>query len=376
MRPLKKHSIWGCCRFRITFFTLSKKQIMNRLTLVILLFFYSVLSLSQSIKGTVYDVNYKNPIYGASVYFDGSTIGVITDESGRFEIETPLISHATLIISFIGYRTIKLENQFEEKELKIAMVEEAFQIPEFVGISDPFSRRQKLSVFKKEFLGDSRAGNSCEIINEDLIELYFNTYDNTLTAFATEPLIIKNTYLGYEVSFEIKEFKIYFKKNNLDRLDNIIRTAIVGQAFFKEISDTPFEYMERRDKTYFGSVMHFMRTIWSGEWKEQRLKLRYLNNRRMPPKDLIQENTANDTNPNFKTITFKRLGFNIYFKKKYFNYRSKVSIDTTSYSVLLDKFGKYKPYNTIEFGGHMAEERIGNLLPINFQPYKSISTYY
>ncbi len=41
----------------------------------------SILSFSQSIKGKVLDEN-KQPLVGANVYFDGTTIATITDEKG------------------------------------------------------------------------------------------------------------------------------------------------------------------------------------------------------------------------------------------------------------------------------------------------------
>ena len=56
-----------------------------------------------STKGKILDTT-NNPIIGANIYWENSTIGVISNENGVFEIKN-LSNNKTLIVSYIGYKS-------------------------------------------------------------------------------------------------------------------------------------------------------------------------------------------------------------------------------------------------------------------------------
>jgi len=56
-----------------------------------------------STKGKILDTT-NNPIIGANIYWENSTIGVISNENGLFEIKN-LSNNKTLIVSYIGYKS-------------------------------------------------------------------------------------------------------------------------------------------------------------------------------------------------------------------------------------------------------------------------------
>lgn len=60
------------------------------------------------ITGTVTDMSTGEPIVGANVTVEGTTLGVITDLDGKFVIEVPN-QQSVLVFSFIGYLTEKVE---------------------------------------------------------------------------------------------------------------------------------------------------------------------------------------------------------------------------------------------------------------------------
>jgi outer membrane receptor for ferrienterochelin and colicin len=73
-----------------------------------LLLFFSVVSYAQeSIKGTVKDEN-NQPLLGANVFWQNTSIGTTTDENGQFTLKK---SEETtfLVISYIGFETKKIE---------------------------------------------------------------------------------------------------------------------------------------------------------------------------------------------------------------------------------------------------------------------------
>lgn len=61
---------------------------------------------AQTIKGKVVEINIEKkeiPLFGANVYWKGTTAGTTTDQDGNFEI-APIEFPASLMISFVGYK--------------------------------------------------------------------------------------------------------------------------------------------------------------------------------------------------------------------------------------------------------------------------------
>lgn len=76
--------------------------------------FFSVLTLSaqKTISGTIKDLSTNEPLIGATVIVEGTTIGTATDIDGKYSISVP--NNATrLLINYVGYSngTIELGNQ-------------------------------------------------------------------------------------------------------------------------------------------------------------------------------------------------------------------------------------------------------------------------
>ena len=68
---------------------------------------FMTLSVSaQMIKGTVTDGDYGDPLIGASVLIQGSTVGTITDIDGNFSLDKPAGAGNMLEISYLGYETM------------------------------------------------------------------------------------------------------------------------------------------------------------------------------------------------------------------------------------------------------------------------------
>jgi hypothetical protein len=303
------------------------------------------------------------PVVAASVYFDGTSFGVISDEEGKFSIRLSDDFQSPLIISHIGYHLKQIENPWAKtKELRIALVEKAQAIPEVTLTSDPFSRRQKLRVFRKEFLGEDWTAKNCKILNEELVKLYFNTQDSTLAAHANAPLVIENRHLGYLIKFDLIEFQIRFRSKSLDRLGNIKYTSFAGHTQFVDISNDKKRYLRRRAKAYLGSPMHFMRTLWYGDWVNQRFTL-FDGVRQVEPGELF---VSEGDSSSFKEIRFRTDKFRVYYRRGQL-YHSIISINGENRRFRIDKYGVYRPFRNLVIGGDMAEIRMGETLPLNYK---------
>lgn len=76
------------------------------LFLVLMVFFVSAFAQVQ-MRGKVVDKSTKEPLPGATIVADGTTVGTITNENGEFQIAVPQ-STRTVTVSFIGYESVKV----------------------------------------------------------------------------------------------------------------------------------------------------------------------------------------------------------------------------------------------------------------------------
>ncbi len=94
----------------------------------------------KKIRGIVTDKK-KAPLPGVTVLIKGTTIGVSTDQNGRFEIVQPKDSNVTLIVSFIGMKTQTIV--YKGKELNIVMEEDSQEMEEVVVTGYQVINRRK-----------------------------------------------------------------------------------------------------------------------------------------------------------------------------------------------------------------------------------------
>jgi len=116
--------------------------------------------------GTVTDATTNEPIVGAIVAIDGTTIGVLTDVNGRFTINLPK-SNAVIKVTFMGYlpETIALKGQ---TKIDIKLTSDVKRLDEVVVVGYGTVRKKDLtgtvSSIKTADLVKSPAGNVMEAV--------------------------------------------------------------------------------------------------------------------------------------------------------------------------------------------------------------------
>lgn len=104
-----------------------------------------------SITGTVTDEKTKEPIIGASVLVQGTSIGIAADMDGRFTLKNVPAGTHNLVVTFITYTTKTVEGVVvtagQQTEINIGLAEEASQLEEVV-IATTRSRDTDISVVK------------------------------------------------------------------------------------------------------------------------------------------------------------------------------------------------------------------------------------
>jgi hypothetical protein len=82
----------------------------------ILFFLFQIPALAQTttIKSRVLDKTTKEPLLGANVIIDGTSLGAATDLDGRFIIRSVPLGKQKLVISYIGYNPITVDLDIKE----------------------------------------------------------------------------------------------------------------------------------------------------------------------------------------------------------------------------------------------------------------------
>lgn len=111
------------------------------LFLSVLLFCCSIANAqNKTITGTVTAKEDKQPIPGASIKVEGTSIGTVTSGNGKFSIQVP--ANSTLLISFIGYTAQKVAVG-AQNDYQIVLVEDSKSLEEVVVTSFGIQRDKK-----------------------------------------------------------------------------------------------------------------------------------------------------------------------------------------------------------------------------------------
>lgn len=97
------------------------------------------------VTGVVVDADTEEPIIGASVLVKGTTIGTITDIDGKYEINNIPAGSKSLMISFVGMRTVEVPITTSAPQ-KIVMRPDAQVIDEVVVVAYGTAKKSSLPV--------------------------------------------------------------------------------------------------------------------------------------------------------------------------------------------------------------------------------------
>ncbi len=319
---------------------------------------------AQQIEGRVTDQN-GEPLTGASVYIDGTTQGDVTDLSGQFTFDFKPRLNAILVVSFVGYKKVYVNNPQVEQPYLFKLEEDVSVMGEVVVYSIPFNRKQMMKAFKAQFIGSKALQRKCAILNESDIKFRYNPQTLTFTAQTEKPIELRNEYLGYKVKYDLISFEIKYRNFSLNN-EEIKFSVFSGTTQFDTlVGNNKIE--KRRLKAYENSTMSFFRALKNDKLKENGYQLYFKRFPVAPSRIMRFENVDNIT----KVKVEKQInglnpkGFvaklDILYKK---NKRSSVTFFTTNF--FIDQYGMYSNFNEILFSGEIATKKMALILPADY----------
>lgn len=342
---------------------------MNKIFLLLL---FPVFVFAQNIKGKVTNSN-NEPIAGASVYLDGTTIGTSSDSNGIFEISAKNKYNTLLIVRFLGYEDIIVSNPYEKDFYTFILVPKTNEIETVLVVKDGFTRKQKLQLFREQFLGTTKYGKACKIVNEDAIDFNYDLDTFLFTATSSEPIKVENPELGYKIEFDLQNFYVKFSFKTI-KSSLVVESMYLGTAKYTDVSSDE-KIIKNRNDVFLGSSMHLFKSIVDNSWSSKSFVL-YEDRFSVNANDYFKVKKSNDLyeitvsptiKPELSIGGLKRDGFFADFGLLYNKKRqSRVVFKTNTFFV--DNFGNTSHRDQIVFGGDIGQQKVGNTLPLNFEP--------
>lgn len=329
----------------------------------IIAFILPLFCFSQTFTGRVLDRLTQQPIETVSVYFDNTIIGTTTNDKGEFSISYTDAVQSTLVISYLGYNKVLISDFRSKNNVVIELVEADNALDEvYLEYDDGLTRRQKLRLFRKEFLGNSKFGKSCKILNEDDLILKYDKRKKDLYASCKVPLKVLNKSLQYEISYDLIDFEVNFKYANLKTREFTVNSVVYfGTSFYKELENfKKNKSIKNREQAYSGSVQHFMRSLYNKNLKDEGYLVFYDG---FVVNEWSYFTVEAAENTDFKKVSLKENVSILYDK----DFQSELQLEIDEF--FIDTYGNYAPIIGVYFSGVMGNQRVGDTLPLDYGLY-------
>ncbi|HUS00713.1 MAG TPA: hypothetical protein VMY77_03255, partial [Chitinophagaceae bacterium] len=201
-----------------------------------------------------------------------------------------------------------------------------------------------------------------------------------LKVLASEPLLVENFALGYNIKFAIDSFTYEYDNNT---------AQFIGYPLFEEMlgtADKGVVWQQNRSKAYKGSLLHFMRSLYNktlaGEGFEVQFLVKNNNEEKIIPLknpylalNYLRDDSTNSVEfrpnqPEMAVIYTKGKPEQAYLSfdpkaKKDFQV-STVSV-TRGESIVIEENGYFFEQTDIVTNGYWGFEKVGDMLPYDYK---------
>ncbi|QES88259.1 carboxypeptidase-like regulatory domain-containing protein [Rhizosphaericola mali] len=210
------------------------------------------------LNGRILDTKTNKALEGVAVYISNTSIYTITKGDGSFQLQNIPVGNMQIIFSMVGYEKLVLTTDKIKNNDQYHLTPKVNDLDAIVIQSYDKNGWEKYGkFFLDQFIGTLSYSNEC--ILENYKDLKFKYYKKTkeLSVTCEVPLIIKNYYLGYNIRYDLIEFRFNYSSKYL---------FFGGYPSFQnmDVKDSKYKrFLKRRQEAYIGSQMHFIRSLYS-----------------------------------------------------------------------------------------------------------------
>jgi hypothetical protein len=218
------------------------------------------------LRGYVYSAENEKPLPFANVFISSSMSGTSTDETGYFVMKNVSPGSQELVVSYLGYGTVKagVKVKAGENEPLTVLLKPLVKELDEVAVrpkTDTEIRREvrlkakeynrHLELFSQVFFGATPNALKCEVVNPEVLKFEEDRTKGTFSVKATDLIEVENRALGYKVFFLLEGFVV-----------NQLSYRFAGRTFFDSLpakSDREARnWQKQRLETFKGSMRHFL----------------------------------------------------------------------------------------------------------------------
>lgn len=224
------------------------------------------------VSGKVLDAATKQPLQGASVFCQNTTLGTVTNADGEFHL-TLNNGGYDLAISFTGLETqsVRISNNTPDignLTIELKPKEKSLEEVAIVATTEVRNGWEKYGDFLKEnFIGKTGNSKQCVIENPEVLRFFFSKKKNRLKVITDSILVISNKALGYTIKYQLDSFVHEY---------NGSKTLYTGFPFYEQMQGSEEEmkvWKQNRKTAYNGSVLQFMRSYRDSTLKKAGYKI-------------------------------------------------------------------------------------------------------
>lgn len=349
---------------------------------------YSLTAQTFLISGKVLDATTKLPLQGASVFAQNTTTGTATSDQGNFTLRLYNGGY-DLVITFTGYQTASRRITTADaldKELVILISPNEKNLDDVVikasnEVKDGLEKYGQF--FLDNFIGKTPNSSQCRIRNLEVLKFYFYKKKNRLKVLATAPLEIENKALGYSIKYTLDSLTYEYKTE---------LGTYSGYPLFTDMqpadSAEKTTWYNNRLKAYGGSMLHFMRAVYTKTLKEEGFQIQLVGKNNDDADTAIAVkfyygalNYSINDSTQLVEIMPKQQGLAVLYTKEppnplYLaqtgdtprNFQLSILAITPEEAVGIEQNGYYFDQNDITINGYWTWTKVGDVLPYDFRP--------
>lgn len=238
------------------------------------------------IEGTVYDRSTGETLPFANVFLANTTFGASTDTAGVYGFGATRSGTYKLTVKYLGFATysrevelntvtnLKIDIRLDPLEKEVDGVEVTAAKTRirrgYYETRDSFIIEEKgphwrkyFRMFQSVLLGGSRFASGTKIENPEVMSFEVLKDQSQVLAFASSPIKIVNSELGYELDYVLENFELDLQTRLM---------SFLGYPFFKEMEPRNIKQLEKwqqnRWEAYRGSLRHFLKSLHADELEE------------------------------------------------------------------------------------------------------------
>lgn len=211
------------------------------------------------IEGKVTDAESRSPLEGASVFAQNTTVGTITKNDGSYKIYLNKGGYE-LIFSYTGYltQTIKVEaNGNQTFDVSLKKEDKSMSEVVIMSSNEVTDGWEKYGQFFLDcFLGKTNFAKQTTLRNPEVLKFFYYKRSDRLKVLATEPLLISDSALGYDLRYSLDSFVYHYKTEINSYRGNCLYQQMEGDSLQR------LTWKANRALAYYGSRLHFLRSYY------------------------------------------------------------------------------------------------------------------